>query len=45
MTQKGAAVMVGVNGLLALEAVDQQMLQGLLEKAIKLEAAGAPVST
>jgi hypothetical protein len=41
MSHKGAAVLVGVNGLLALEAIDQQMLQGLLEKAIKLEGSGA----
>lgn len=37
MTHKGAAVLVGVNGLLALEAIDKQLLQGLLDKSIKLE--------
>jgi hypothetical protein len=41
MSHKGAAVLVGVNGLLALEAIDKQMLQGLLEKAIRLEGSGA----
>lgn len=40
MSHKGAAVLVGVNGLLALEAIDKQMLQGLLEKAIRLEGSG-----
>jgi hypothetical protein len=40
MSHKGAAVLVGVNGLLALEAIDKQMLQGLLDKSIRLEGSG-----
>lgn len=40
MTHKGAAVLVGVNGLLALEAIDHQLLEGLLAKAIRLEGSG-----
>lgn len=37
MQHKGAAVLVGVNGLLALEAIDRDLLDGLLQKAIRLE--------
>lgn len=33
-------MLVGVNGLLALEAIDKQLLDGLLQKAIKLEGSG-----
>lgn len=40
MSAKGAAVLVGVNGLLALEAIDKALLQGLLDKSIKLEGSG-----
>lgn len=40
MQHKGAAVLVGVNGLLALEAIDRDLLNGLLQKAIKLEGSG-----
>lgn len=40
MSAKGAAVLVGLNGLLALEAIDKALLQGLLDKAIKLEGSG-----
>lgn len=40
MQHKGAAVLVGVNGLLALEAIDRTLLDGLLQKAIKLEGSG-----
>lgn len=43
MTHKGAAVLVGVNGLLALEAIDKQLLDGLLQQAIRLEGSGATV--
>jgi hypothetical protein len=40
MQHKGAAVLVGVNGLLALEAIDRDLLDGLLQKAIRLEGSG-----
>lgn len=33
-------MLVGVNGLLALEAIDKDLLNGLLQKAIKLEGSG-----
>lgn len=36
-------MLVGVNGLLALEAIDKQMLQGLLDKSIRLEGSGRPL--
>eukprot|EP00775_Hariotina_reticulata_P007829 gene7829-8026_t len=37
MNARGAAVMVGVNGLLALNAIDPQLPEFLLRKAIRLE--------
>ncbi|WIA35368.1 hypothetical protein OEZ86_003819 [Tetradesmus obliquus] len=37
MTARGAAILVGVNGLKALQAIDPQLLAGLLAKATKLE--------
>lgn len=40
MRARGAAVLVGVNGLLALEAIDPAMLEGLLNKSIKLDGSG-----
>jgi hypothetical protein len=40
MSHRGAAVLVGVNGLLALEAIDPSLVQGLLDKAITLEGSG-----
>lgn len=45
MSHKGAAVLVGVNGLLALGAIDKQLLQGLLQKAIRLEGSGTALGT
>lgn len=41
MTARGAAILVGVNGLKALQAIDPQLLDGLLAKATKLEGSGA----
>jgi 2-polyprenyl-6-methoxyphenol hydroxylase-like FAD-dependent oxidoreductase len=40
MNARGAAVMVGVNGLLALNAIDPQLPKSLLSKAIRLEGSG-----
>lgn len=40
MTARGAAVLVGVNGLLALEAIGGGMVDKLLDKAITLEGSG-----
>lgn len=43
MAARGAAVMVGVNGLKALQAIDERVLQRLLAQAIKLEGSGEAV--
>jgi hypothetical protein len=40
MTARGAAILVGVNGLKALQAIDPVLLDGLLAKATKLEGSG-----
>jgi hypothetical protein len=40
MTARGAAILVGVNGLKALQAIDPVLLDGLLGKATKLEGSG-----
>ncbi|GBF88144.1 FAD NAD(P)-binding domain-containing protein [Raphidocelis subcapitata] len=37
MTARGAGVLVGVNGLLALNAINPAIVEGLLARAIKLE--------
>jgi hypothetical protein len=41
MTARGAAILVGVNGLKALQAIDPALLDALLAKATKLEGSGA----
>jgi hypothetical protein len=41
MTARGAAILVGVNGLKALQAIDPVLLDGLLAKATKLKGSGA----
>lgn len=40
MGARGAAVLVGVNGLLALEAIDKSLVDALLAKAIALDGSG-----
>lgn len=40
MTARGAAILVGPNGLKALHAVDPALLEGMLAKATKLEGSG-----
>jgi 2-polyprenyl-6-methoxyphenol hydroxylase-like FAD-dependent oxidoreductase len=40
LTGRGAAILVGINGLKALKAIDPAMLDDLLSKAIKLEGSG-----
>jgi hypothetical protein len=41
MAARGAAILVGVNGLKALDAIDPALLERLLSKAIRLEGSGA----
>jgi 2-polyprenyl-6-methoxyphenol hydroxylase-like FAD-dependent oxidoreductase len=38
---RGAAVMVGANGLMALDAIDSSIVARLMDKAVNLKGAGA----
>lgn len=40
MKARGAAILVGVNGLKALQAINPELLRGLLSRATKLEGSG-----